>query len=292
MNDHSADIPTKQLIDPWVLLRPVAKSSVEYLEMRSSLERVGFLNSVAVRPHPKRDGFYEVIDGMWRVTCAREIDLPIIPTIVKYGISDYDVLSMQVAANAIRPETKPVEFARQLKRIQKEHPQITMAEISVMVSKSPGWVRKRLGLLRLEKNIQLAIDRGEIPLGNAYMISMIPPRLRQDYVDMAKTMPTPAFKALAASVIKQFKEAVKQGKMEAFLEGNFKPQPYLRPLKEILTEVDSKEAAPFVLVKASCKTSMDGWVAALHWALHLDEHSVEEQENKARAHSRKKWKGD
>lgn len=290
MNDQFADIATDRLLEPWVLLRPIGRESIEYLEMRSSIDEIGLLNSLAVRPS-KKEGYYEVIDGMWRLTCARELEFPTVPCIIKFGITNEQVLALQIQANAIRPTTKPVEFARQLKRIQKARPEITLAQLSSFVNKEPGWVRKQLGLLRLDEKIQKAIDRGEIPLGNAYMLSMIPPKLRPEYVDFAKTMEVKAFKALAASVIKQFKEAVKQGRLEAFFSSDFHVQSYLRSLKDIEAEVESQEAAPFVLVAANCTTPMEGWLIALQWALHLDQHSVEEQEKAARDKTRKKWKG-
>jgi hypothetical protein len=39
----------------------------------------------------------------------------------------------------------------------------------------------------------------------------------------------------------------------------------------------------------SCKTALEGWNAALKWALHLDRKSVEEQEEKSRAKVRKNF---
>lgn len=292
MNDQFTDIPIDLLIDPWVLLRPVAHESIEFLEMKTSLDEIGFLCSISVRPSPRKEGYYEIIDGMWRVACARELDIPTVPSIIKHNITDQQVLALQIQANAIRPETKPVEFARQMKRIQKAQPEITLGQLASLVNKNPPWIQKQLKLLRLEPTTQKAIDRGEIALGNAYMLSMIPPKLRPDYVSFAKTMETKAFKALAASVIKQFKEAVKKGRLEAFFEGDFHPQSFLRSLKDIEAEVEHQEAAPFILATADCKTPMDGWVVALQWALHMDQLSVEEQENKARAKTRKRWKGD
>jgi len=289
MDDELRRLPIDQLVKPWVLLRPVDRHSVEFAEMKDSIAAKGFLASIAARPCKRRPGTFEIIDGMWRWSCAKEIGLATIPTIVKHGITDEDVLSLQIQANAIRPETKPCDFARQLKRIQKAHPGITMSQVAVMISKCPAWVRQQLGLLNLNPAQQKMVDRGEICLQNAYMLSKIPSHLRKHHVEQAKTAPAKAFHALAASVIKQYMEAVRQGKLDAFFTDDFEPQVYLRSLKEVQDEFRTQTDGPLLVAAENCKTPVDGWMAALRWALHLDRQSVEEQEHAARARARQKW---
>jgi len=286
------NIPTNLIVDPWVRLRPVKKGSIEYLEMKTSIEELGLLSAIAVRPSRRKPDHFEVIDGLYRTSCMRDLHQPEIPCIIKHDITDDQVLALQIQANAIRRETTPTQYARQLKRIQKAKPGITLRQISSLVNKEPLWVRRQLGLLTLGRDTQKSVDRGEIPLCNAYMLSLLPSILRVDYLDQAKTMPCKEFKALAASTIKCYKEAIKDGKLEAFHETEFRAQAYLRSLKEVQAEVDHKAEAALVLVTAGCKTAMEGWMEALRWALHLDERSVAEQEDRARTWSRKKWKGD
>jgi ParB-like chromosome segregation protein Spo0J len=226
---------------------------------------------------------------MYRWTCAKEIGLERVPTLIKQDVTDEEVLSLQIQANAIRPETRPCDFARQLKRIQKAHPGITLAQLATMVSKNPTWVSQQLGLLHLSPKHQKMVDRGEICLRNAYMLSKLPPRLRSEYADQAKTMTGEAFHALAASVIKQFKEAVRQGKLDAFFTDDFEPQPHLRSLKTIQEEFHNQTEGPLILASEDCRTAMDGWLAALQWSMHLDRQSVKDQEHAARAKARKRW---
>jgi ParB/RepB/Spo0J family partition protein len=286
------DIPTRLVVDPWVRLRPVKKGSIEYLEMKTSIEELGLLSSISVRPSKRKPDHFEVIDGLYRTNCMRDLHYPEIPCIIKHGITDDQVLALQIQANAIRRETTPTQYARQLKRIQKAKPGITLRQISSLVNKEPLWVRRQLGLLTLNRETQKSVDRGEISLGNAYMLGLLPSILRMDYIDAAKTMTTREFKPLVASTIKCYKEAVKEGRMKAFHESEFRPQAYLRSFKEVQAEVEQTVEAGLVLATAHCKTAMDGWKAALKWALHMDAHSVDEQEHKARMRSRKRWKGD
>jgi hypothetical protein len=121
------------------------------------------------------------------------------------------------------------------------------------------------------------------------MLVKIPARFRPEYIDRAKTVPATQFKALAASVIKQFREAVRQGKLDSFFKDGFQAQPHLRSLREIQDEFQNQTEAPFIIATEECKTPQDGWRAALQWAMHLDRQSVIEQEVAARGRARQKW---
>ncbi len=63
-------IPLDEIVEPWVVLRPVNRASLEYLELRDSLAAVGFINSICVRPSTRKPGKVEVVDGLYRYTGA------------------------------------------------------------------------------------------------------------------------------------------------------------------------------------------------------------------------------
>jgi len=284
VHDQAADIPIDRIVEPRTMLRLVDKDSVEYLEMRDSIAAEGFWNSISVRP-AKDDGKYELIDGLYRYTCARDLGLESMPCIIKHNVSDDAMLAAQIQANAIRPETKPVEFARQMKRILTSRPEMTFDDLAHLIHKSPSWVRQTLGLLRLVREARKVVDRSEIPVRSAYILAKIPQQLQKDYLDQARALPSGEFHALAASVIKQFTEAVKQGKMEAFWCGEFRPQAHLRSLTEIQREVERKELGALLVAAENCRTAVDGFYAALRWAMNLDRQSAQDQERAARARS-------
>ncbi len=75
--------------------------------------------------------------------------------------------------------------------------------------------------------------------------------------------------------------------MEAFWCSEFKPQAHLRSLTDIQREVQRQEVGALLVTVECCKTLVDGFYAALRWAMHLDRQSVEDQERAARARSRK-----
>lgn len=278
MDDYFESIPLTQLLTPWVVLRPVRKDRVDYLMMRDSIRSVGFLNSISVRPSVRQPGKYEIIDGNYRYHCAVELNIESIHCIVKHGVSDDDVLALQIQANAIRPTTTPIEFSRQLKAIVDTKPGMTFSELASIVHKSSEWVKDRLGLLYLPADVQLMVDRGEIPVGNAYMLTRIPPILRADYVEQAMCLPVKDFKPLAAGVIKRFKEGVQQGKLDKRYVQKQEPTPHLRSLKVIKQELECSAEGALVIATENCKSLMDVWFAALRWATNQDRRSIEQFE--------------
>jgi ParB/RepB/Spo0J family partition protein len=289
VSEEVAVIPIEQIIDPKFLLRFVDKRTVEYLEMLDSIGKTGLWNSIAVRPAGDRaPGKFEVIDGFYRLTCCRELGRETVPCIIRQGVTDEQVLAAQIRANAVRPETTTIEFAKQLKRIQDLRPGITLPEIAAMVNKNPQWVSKQLNLLNLPTQVQHWVDRGEIPMQSAYMLAKVPPRVCMEMAIQARVMDTTTFQAWAASVIKSFMESVRQGKLDArFNDLEFTPQPHLRPLKEVVKEIEAKEHAPIVVTTENAKTALEGFIAALKWVANMDREGVREQRQRYEAIRRK-----
>jgi ParB/RepB/Spo0J family partition protein len=277
MQDESRDIPIDDLVEPRLVLRPVDKEGVEYLEMRDSMAAKGFVNSICVRPAPYAPGKHEIVDGRYRYHCARDVGRSLVPCFIKYGLTDEDVLALQIQANAVRPETTPTEFARQLRKILFYKPGMVMADLAEMVHKNPKWVKDMLGLLNLNTELQKAVDRSEMPLGNAYMLAKIPPGHREEFVDLAKTSSVKQFTVAAAAFIKQFAEGVRQGKLEAMFTRDFKATAYLRGVKEVQEEYESRSQGGLLLAAARCASPVEAWYLALQWALHLDPESIELQ---------------
>ena len=143
--DEFRPIPLDQLVEPWVVLRVVNREAVEYLELRDSIAKQGLLNSICVRPSLRRPGYYEVVDGLYRYTAACELRLPALPCIVKQSVSDEEVLALQIQANALRPETTAIEYARQIRRIMdaitaRQGRDASLADVSNLIHKSPDWI--------------------------------------------------------------------------------------------------------------------------------------------------------
>jgi len=283
-------IPLDKIVEPWVVLRVVSRESVEYLELRDSLAAVGPLNSICVRSSARQPDRYEVVDGLYRYTAALELRLAALPCIVKHHLTDEDVLAIQIQANALRPETTAVEYARQIKRIMdaltaRQAADATLADVSNLIHKSPAWIGDQLRLLSLRPDIQKAVERGEIPLRSAYALAKLPRIHQMQLVERAKTAPAREFVPVAARLVKQIQESARQGKLHDLCK-DFEAVPHLRPLKDVLTEYREHQLGGLALTKADCKTPVAGWYLALQWALNLDEESIHQQRERVLARSR------
>ena len=285
MPDQPADefrpIPLDQIVEPWAVLRVVNRESTEYLELRDSIAKQGLLISICVRRSLRRPGYYEVVDGLYRYTAACELRLLALPCVVKHNLTDEDVLAIQIQANALRPETTAIEYARQIKRIMaaitaRQGRDATLADVSNVIHKNPAWIGAQLWLLGLRREIQTAVERGEIPLGSAYVLAKLPGVQQMQFLELAKISPTREFAPVVTRLLKQIQEAAKQGKLHDYCK-DFEPVAHLRPLKEVLAEYQEHHLGGLALVKAACTTPVDGWYLALRWALNLDEESVRRQ---------------
>jgi len=276
-DDDFRFIPFSEISEPWIILRAVNCGSVEYLQLRDSLAAVGFLNSICVRPSKRKRGKMEVVDGLYRYTAGKELHLPAAPCIVKYNLTDQDVLAAQIQANALRPETTPVEYARQIKRILDSNVGMKKAELCTRLHINPEWVDRQLHLLSLTQPLQQAVDCGDIPIGSAYALSRVPYASQAQFAEQAKTLSVRDFVQIVNTYVKCFKEGVKKGRMDASLLEGFSPQAHMRHIKDVLAEYNHHHLGATYLTQAQCTTPLSAWYLALQWVLHLDEASVNEQ---------------
>src|SRR5690606_37573841 len=101
-------LETDALVPCPIQLRPVRKETLEFRELKRSIENLGVLNSILVRPV---EGRMEVVDGSHRFAACRDLRLERIPAIVK-ELTDREVHLCQIQANASHVATSPVEYAR------------------------------------------------------------------------------------------------------------------------------------------------------------------------------------
>lgn len=285
--DEVRQIPVSDIMEPRSLLRLVDRNAIEYLELRDSIEKWGFTSSISVRPAKDKPGKFEIIGGVTRYTIAKELGLETMPCIIKLGITDDELLILQLQENAQRVETKAVEYARQIKAILSRCPDMDIRQLAVRIKKSPTWISQLLGLLKLSKDIQKLVDAGVIPVRVGSLLSQMPVRLQLENLPHAKAMRQDQFTQHAGIVIKQYKEALAHGRLEEFYTREFTPTPYLRHLKEIQAEMAHHQAGPAILASLDCKSPLDGFYAACQWFIHLNPESITAQHDAAKARQRK-----
>ena len=259
------------------MLRTVDRRTLDYMELRDSIATHGILNSILVRQSTRFEGSYEVIDGMYRFSCAKDIGLTQLGcTIV--SASDEEALLMQIEANMQRPPTKRAEFASHLKRLFASDPDLTFEALSVRINKNPGWIRSTLKLTRLCDSAKRELDAGNLSLVAAYAMCNLPQRLQDEFLPKALCMSGKDAAIICNGMMKDYWEQAFKGKAEKFFILNKTPQPHLRNLRQIKSEFEKPISGSVILSTLTDAelTPLNVWRQALAWVLHLDADSVKQ----------------
>lgn len=276
VTDEIRNIPVQDIVEPTVLMRLVDTGSLDYMELFYSMQAHGFLNSVAVRRSKRYQGKFELMDGLWRYTVARHLQFEMVPCIIKDVEEDTEVLFLQIQANAIRPETKPCEYAEHLDRILKSDPDMTFVTLAGRLKKEEGWIRETLSLNRLTAQIKKSVNRGEIPVKSARLLAKIPQSWQEIFFSQAKFLTYKDFSPIARRAIKDFKEAKRQGTMKAFYDKQYEPHPFLRTMRDLVNEMEHCEEGAVYLATEDL-LPIQAWKRAIEWVLHMDPKGVEAQ---------------
>ena len=283
-NNHAGELKFLKLSDITenpAGLRPVDKRSEEYMGLVDSIRQKGILNPISVReiknPETGKIG-YAVVDGAHRYTASIDAGLTEIPCYIK-NLKDAELLEAQIIANVHKVETKPAQYAQQLRRILTQNPTLTRNELAAKLGKTPAWLSKILGLVRItDDKIQSLVDEGKIVLSNAYALSDLPPEEQTNFIDRAMTMSPLDFLPVANARAKEIKDAMRQGKKVA--PEQFVALPKLRTLKELKEEYSDNKVGPVLLGQLNITNPVDAWKTAVAWALQLDAKSVEVRKQK------------
>lgn len=262
-----------------VALRDVDRTGEEYLGLVDSIRNKGFFGAITVRPatdDETGEDYLEIVDGLHRFTAACDAGLEEI----NVDIVNYDedqVLEAQLMANVHKIETKPAQYAEQLKRMLTRNPLMTESELASKLGKSSAWISARLRLNRIEnETIRELIDEGKIGLSNAYALAKLPADEHQSWVEDAMTLPPDQFIPKVTQRQKEIREANQRGEDTP---QEFQPTAYLQKVPAFKAELSSGEVGG--RLTAGLSTPAEGFHRAIEWALHLDPESVQDQKAKA-----------
>jgi ParB/RepB/Spo0J family partition protein len=290
MSDKPADLRNVQIAEirenP-VALRGVDRESSDFISLRDSIASKGILNPISVRERSEPDGkiYYEICDGLHRYTASLEAGLTTLPVNV-VSFSDAEVLEAQVVANICKVDTKPVEYTKQLQRMFALNPTMTLADMADKINQSPAWINQRLGLLKLDAEVQKLVDDSKISLPNAYQLSKLPKEEQLNFIDAAMTMTAGEFAPTVTKRAKELRDAARQGREST--APTFEAVAYARKLSELKVENEKNEVGPALCAATGAKTATDGFKLGVQWALSLDPNSVAAQKAKWEAREAKK----
>lgn len=118
-------------------------------ELTASIKELGIRDPITLRPHPKIDGEYQLIDGRRRRRCNEVAGSLEIPAEI-YQMTDIEALLTALAKNIQRDEPDPVGLGFWLEEIKKKDPSIkTQEDLAKAVHRSQTWVSRMLSAYNL-----------------------------------------------------------------------------------------------------------------------------------------------
>lgn len=126
--------------------RSITKESVESLA--KSLAKEGVLQPVVVRPHPEKEGCFEIRAGERRWRAAKLAGLKELPAIVR-TLDDESALSVTIAENLQRKDLHPLEEAATIQQAFDRG--FNPKAVAARLGKSVQFIARRASLSRLSK---------------------------------------------------------------------------------------------------------------------------------------------
>lgn len=271
-----------------VALRTVNRENEEFLNLARDVKKRGIINPIIVREKLEDatgDSYFELCDGLQRFSAAQDAGLENVPVIVR-DLTDDQVEEEQIVLNLVRVQTKPVEYANQLRRMMQKSPTMTEAELADRISQSASFVRNRLGLLNLDGPIQKLIEDGSIGLANAYALSKLPREKQHDWTDAAMTKAPGEFVEEVNKFAKELKDAAREGRPVG--EKTFEAKAKARKVAEIEGEIKAGSVFSTLASVAGISTLEEAFVLGLQFCVSLDPVSVAAQRDSYEADERAK----
>ena len=135
-------------------------------ELAASLQEVGLLQPIVVRPAPPgADAPYELIMGERRFRAARLAEMQTIPAIIR-ETDDTDMLRDALLENLHRAQLNPLEEASAYQQLLEDF-NCTQEELARRIARSRPQISNTLRLLKLPPLVQRRVAAGVLSAGHA-----------------------------------------------------------------------------------------------------------------------------
>ena len=134
-------------------------------ELAISVRRKGIIQPLILRPHPAKDGHYQIVAGERRWRAAQMAQLHEVPALIR-DLDDTEVLEVAIVENIQRADLNPVDEAAGYRQLMDRfgHTQEQMAEA---LGKSRSHIANILRLLTLPEDVRLLLAEGRLSSGHA-----------------------------------------------------------------------------------------------------------------------------
>ncbi|VAW75454.1 Chromosome (plasmid) partitioning protein ParB [hydrothermal vent metagenome] len=145
-------------------------------DLADSIRQQGVVQPILVREIGK--GQYEIIAGERRWRAAQLAGLQEVPVVIR-EMDDRAAIAVSLIENIQREDLNPLEEARALQRLIEEF-EMTHQLAAEAVGRSRTAVSNLLRLLELGEVATAMVERGELEMGHARAILVLPPRAQVD----------------------------------------------------------------------------------------------------------------
>lgn len=136
-------------------------------EMAASMERVGVLHPLLVRPAPDGEGMYEIVSGERRWRAARRLGWDRLPALVTRG----DVDEIALIENLQRQDLNALEEAAALQRLMDKH-HYTQDALGRAIGRTQGQISSTLRLLTLHPDILQGFPQHERQVSRSMLVEL------------------------------------------------------------------------------------------------------------------------
>lgn len=110
------------------------------------LQREGLVEPIVVRPHPEKEGRFEILGGFHRWTIWKELERESIPVVVVPGLDDRRAKILSINLNSMKGEAVPSLLSDLLTDLQQETP---LADLEATLPYAAGEIQDFLDLMQI-----------------------------------------------------------------------------------------------------------------------------------------------
>ena len=148
-------------------------------ELASSIKEHGVFQPIIIKKSIKG---YEIIAGERRVKASEIAGLKEIPAIIR-NFTDSEMMEIALLENLQRENLNAIEEATAYKKLQ-ENLLLTQEQLAKRLGKSRSHITNMLGLLLLPEEVQKRVEKNELTMGHARVISKLEDKEQQ--ISLAK----------------------------------------------------------------------------------------------------------
>jgi len=280
-------VPIDNVTIDTVYLRNPDKADERWQYFVEDIKKRGILNTPIAR---KVRDTYVIIDGGHRFEAAKECGLTEIPlqvitfdeeTAADPYLLKQEIMEMQIAANVHKVETKPAEYAKQIRVLVFEHPEKSLEYWSDRFNMSVSWIQSQLKIANSHERVQELANQGHIKLSNLIYIARLPIEEQEAYIDDAQNLKTEDFMTKVSDRLREIRRNQSSRGTGAGNGPTFQPRAKIRKKTELLPVFEQqykqiKDVNPEAVNLDSPEYKM-GYYDGIRYALCLDDESLKQQ---------------